>query len=556
MKNRLKRVLAVLVAICLLTLSSCATIRTYVDDYQSLDGSIIPDKGFRITANLEYEFEEQITEQIEERFEKMEELLEANNVVRALPFLLLFEKQVQDMFYVSDHATLCNIRYYANPQDEAAMNEYIRLSELYTDYSSRLLAMYRPIYESNYKYVFFGALSKAETQRILALADSFTGEVATLSKDRNDLIAEYRQLSMDSTEFNEKSAELYRQIVKKNNEIAVLSGYESYPEYAYDVVYSRDYTPEDARQMHTYVKEYIVPLANELNRELKDYAKNDPWGAKKLEEESNAIFNRVLDPITSNGEFGEYYSLQYYDADAFIDTWENHSVFGNADSYPVAFTTYLRYYDFPICYFGEGYQMRSTYIHEQGHFASFLDTVGGYSSMDLNEVHSQGNEWLYYSYLSDNCVDSGMYELIVKSLALEHCLNIIVSTACDMFEQRVYENADLSASEYDGVFNECVSKLGAAVLLEDNMTMNPSDYWHIAIVANSMYYLSYAVSLIPSIELYVIAEEEGLEEAAERYIALTEGDSEIEFQKALKKADLCSPFDEEVYTKLKAFFVK
>ncbi len=125
-----------------------------------------------------------------------------------------------------------------------------------------------------------------------------------------------------------------------------------------------------------------------------------------------------------------------------------------------------------------------------------------------------------------------------------------------MFEQRVYENADLSASEYDGVFNECVSKLGAAVLLEDNMTMNPSDYWHIAIVANSMYYLSYAVSLIPSIELYVIAEEEGLEEAAERYIALTEGDSEIEFQKALKKADLCSPFDEEVYTKLKAFFVK
>ncbi|MBQ8215492.1 MAG: hypothetical protein IJZ33_04470 [Clostridia bacterium] len=555
MKTIMKRCIALLVALSLLTLSSCSTIASYLDDYSLLDSAVKPDTEFRITADLVYEFDEQIPLQIEERFEKMEELLKANNVVRAIPFLLLFSAQAQDMFYVADHANLCNIRYYANPEDSAAMDEYLRLNQLYTDYSSRLLSMYRPIYESNYRHFFFGSLSKSDRKRILALADSFSGEVARITKERNDLISEYRSLSFEDQDFLFESGRIYEQIVKKNREIALLSDYDSYPDYAYDVVYSRDYTPEQAKKMHGYVKDYVVPMAKDLYEEIGAFAAKDPEGAKALEQEMSALFGKELTTSTANGELSDYYSLQYWDADSFIDKWENHSIFGDEESYPIAFTTYLRYYDFTLCYFGEGYQTISTCIHEQGHFAAFLETTGGYTSMDLNEVHSQGNEWLYYSYLGSLYEeDSSTYDMIVKSQAYEHFLNIIISTACDMFEQRVYADESLTYDQYDRVFDECVEELGATTILENSMSMKPSEYWHMAIIANSLYYLSYAVSLIPSIELYVIAQDQGLEEAADRYLALTEGSSDVTFGKALGDAELSSPFDEGVYIVLSQYF--
>lgn len=555
MKKNMKRISAMILVISVLFLTSCTAIKECVDDYRVISNAIVPDSELNLTSDLIFDFDERIPAQMEERFARMSDLLASNSVIRGVFFLALFNQQASDLAYIADHAGLANLRFYVDPQNNEAREEYLRLNKMYTDLSAQLLAMYRPIYESNFGFLLFGNMEDSQVDKLLALADSYTGEVAELIQERNDLVSLYQQLDSTSSEFLSESAEIYYEIVQINHEIAEQSSYESYAEYAYAVTYSRDYSTTEAKDLHGYVRDYIVPLAKDLYFDIRTTAMENPALAQRLSEELIAVFEKQLTVSSANAEFSEYYALQYDDPDAFIDDWENYSVFGDENSYPIAFTLSLRYYNMPICYFGTGYQGISTLIHEMGHFDASYVTPGGYTSIDLNEVHSQGNEWLYYSYLKEKYQgDEEVYELLIKSKLYEHCLTIILSTACDMFEQRVYAAPETSAVEYDALFEDCIAELNAASILENSISIEPSSYWHLAIISNSMYYLSYAVSLIPSIELHLIAEQEGIERAAECYIALTDGNGEIAFQKALEDAGLSSPFKEDVYVRLSEFF--
>ena len=82
------------------------------------------------------------------------------------------------------------------------------------------------------------------------------------------------------------------------------------------------------------------------------------------------------------------------------------------------------------------------------------------------------------------------------------------------------------------------------------MGSNLTTYWHHAEVSNSMYYLSYAVSLVPSIEFFLIAKEEGLEKTAELYRDLCTVNEDASFLSTVLSVSLSSPFEEEVYKKI------
>ena len=79
------------------------------------------------------------------------------------------------------------------------------------------------------------------------------------------------------------------------------------------------------------------------------------------------------------------------------------------------------------------------------------------------------------------------------------------------------------------------------------MGSNLENYWHLAVISNSMYYLSYAVSLVPSIEFFLIAKERGFDHAAELYYDLCTVSADAPFHKTILDAGLSSPFKEEVF---------
>lgn len=544
MKSKiLKGFIALLLTFSLLILPSCSNLSPYIEDYVTIGNTVLPDTAFSLNEDLEYEFDEQIVTQIEERFVKLDELLAANNVLRGIPFFTLFALQTADIYYVGDHVQLCYLKFCVSPSENADyMEEYTRLQDLYTDYSSRLIRMYRPIYESAYRMFVFGSWEKSEIKKALALSDSYTDEIVALTKQRNELIAEYYELEQGSSNFLGRSAKIYDDIVMLGTQIATRLGYSGYAEYAYELVYARDYSPEEAKKLHGYVKNYIVPLA----KNLKSVAANDSFS-----KEYTNLMKKDLLSTQSVAHLSSYYDLLYTDGSDFVNTWQQNTVVGGENSYPGAYTISLNYYGQSICYYGDGYEDPFTVIHEQGHFSAALEMPGNFESIDLCEVHSQGNEWLYFAYLEEQ--DQAL-EKAKNVMLFDDCLTIIIATACDMFEQRVYDPNNAFLGSKDQLFKECLVELGAYEILENYMSVAPETYWHYALVANSMYYLSYAVSMIPAIEIYMTAKTVDLDTAAENYLSLSEGKMTIGFCKALEKADLSSPFEEAVYLEMKQYF--
>ena len=66
-----------------------------------------------------------------------------------------------------------------------------------------------------------------------------------------------------------------------------------------------------------------------------------------------------------------------------------------------------------MCYFGPGYQDMLTVLHELGHYGAMLINEGFDGSMDIAETHSQGNEYLFLSYLYTKR-HSATYDVLIK----------------------------------------------------------------------------------------------------------------------------------------------
>ena len=187
--------------------------------------------------------------------------------------------------------------------------------------------------------------------------------------------------------------------------------------------------------------------------------------------------------------------LSLFDAD--------NSFFGVAEgAHQGAFTTYLYNLNRPVCYFGPGYCGMDTIVHEMGHYYSYL--VNGTSDihMDLAEVQSQGNEWLFWYYLS-TVLSEDVAQTIYAYCMYDSLGTVIVSTMIDEFEQLCYERAITSSEEADAVMAEVKSRYGGDAWLSQNLT-DPDLYWRCVTVEQSVYYVSYSVSMLAAMQIPIV----------------------------------------------------
>ena len=77
--------------------------------------------------------------------------------------------------------------------------------------------------------------------------------------------SEYRNISEQLEQAqNQEAGEIYRELIRVRTEIAEEAGYDNYIDYAYEVVYNRDYSLEDIQQVWKSVKKTIVPMEDYL----------------------------------------------------------------------------------------------------------------------------------------------------------------------------------------------------------------------------------------------------------------------------------------------------
>lgn len=419
-----------------------------------------------------------------------------------------------------------------------------------------------------YTYYNYGQeLSQEEIDQLLQDAQVNSGNNETQDKIDN-IIDQYSQLDYNANNYTTQASKLYAQLVSLNNTLAKSFGYDDYMSYAYENVYYREYTPDQVATMRNYVKQYIAPLYNKIATENKKYT--------SLSKDADVDFYNALnyyslftDATATKGFKEAKIAIEYiYKYFQFLDNGNSsikfvnsvEALFANGNYFTGdgegAYTYWFDSYKKAVLYFNDpNYATTFTFVHEFGHYYENCHNGERNLSFDHCETQSQGNEMLLLAWLEQNKA-SGITDgyLATKYAQLENMLNtIIISTAVDEFEQAAYNNTygtgefkdGIAATKYQSLFETILDTYGVDTSSFD------TEYWSYVVFDNAGYYISYAMSALPAVEIYAKATTD-LNAAKTAYLKLFTYTSqdEITFTEALKAAGLDNPFSESLYTTL------
>ncbi len=416
---------------------------------------------------------------------------------------------------------------------------------------------------SSYKSFVFGDKTEEEIDDFIPHIESddekeIRLQLSNLESDYDDIMVQYENLSKDDTNYETKKSnleqqvrELYVDYVKQNQLLAQEYNYNNYMDYGYYEEHDRDYTTSESDLFSTYVSEIIYDKLEEVTNRLDDkdeLFKNDDFAA--FFKGNHTLYKKYFKA------FANKMSSKYNDT--YKHLW-NRGYFVFADSTSLnskqgAFTTYLpgSEFDDPILYFGPKYQNIMSVVHEFGHYYFYYSCNGNaLLSLDLAETHSQSNELLFLDYFyNESDYDKDVLNNI-KNYKLKDCLStILLCTVIDQFEQDVYEKDvnTLSSDQFDQIMYDVCDRMGGYENIKRLVGTDPQTYWKRVVVGSPSYYISYATSLVSSLELYSICTE-SFNSAKNKYEKLIHYDyeEELKYLDVLDYAGLSSPFEEETF---------
>lgn len=438
--------------------------------------------------------------------------------------------------------SIAMILHYSHMSDEALETQYLDSVEICTQAHDAYMQMVKRVYLSDTpaKDVLFEGWTEQDFADLMA----YNQQIAQLQQRNAEIGVAYR-----TTEDDDLKITLYIEFIQNNNTIAQTYGYDNYYTYAYESVYDRDYDADSVDQLRQYAKLYLGDLYDTslTNFYYSFYENLNNRNRKALE---SFLFDDY-DTLNTN------YVQLYLDSlagtmGAHIDTMLKYdSLFTDAyDAQEGAFTTAIGQRSF--CYFGPGYASVMTVIHEGGHYYASRYADLNSIPLDLAEVHSQGNEWLFTSFLKDH-MQSGPYQALVNYKLYENVATILICLMVDEFEQIVY-TTDLNgfgAEDFDAIMNHVALQYFPDGDVSDMLT-DMNSYWRMVVVDQPVYYISYAVSAIASISLYTAAERDYDHAMAAYQKLCQEPLLEAGFLGNITAAGLLSPFDETFYQQLQA----
>ena len=469
---------------------------------------------------------------------------------------------------------LAMVAYYCDMDNTELEETYSYMMDYQTAVVAKFYTLSRPFYDSCYRDFYYYGMTEEEINAFLFDSDAVSNPEYTALKERNNAI-EVEFLALTSTT-GDDILTLYAEFAENNNKMARIMGYDNYLEYAYENVYSRDYTYEDVAELSEYVKTYLSPVFNKLYT---------TWStlAGYTEEDLAVYHSQVTNPFFSTLE-GNTHVNNYIDLMAFTSNPDKNITFsdefnklmgdGNMfrGEYEGAFVTTIYTPNLPIAYFGKGYDNCFTVIHEFGHYmnevySSEIYASGEYSqSYDLLEMHSQGDELLYLCYLDKNVEMPEVAHTMIETYALVNMFySALAGMTVDTFEQAIYLgeydglNADvimadgvITSDEYDYLYTSICEDYGVADALDG--------YWRYGMTITSpCYYVSYSMSAISVLQLYEVANTQGFDVAKDQYLKLftyVDQDPAMGMEDILAYAGMLSYKDEQLYVNLNEYFVK
>lgn len=337
---------------------------------------------------------------------------------------------------------------------------------------------------------------------------------------------------------NQEAGQIFLEQLKIREQIATRLGYKNYSDYCYDS-YGRDYTPDEVRSLHAAVKKYIAPVyiyVNDRNdtSALADTTFDEQSFLNKLQTAARD-FSPILDEPVQYLMRNDLYDFSY-----------------SSNKMDNSFTTYLSDYRAPFIFSqwtGESTDI-STVLHELGHFTNYYHNAAvGYSAtdnLDLAEIDSQALVLLMTKYFDSFY---GVYAQDAKTdVLLDAMYSLLSGCMEDEFQQEIYLHPDMSLSQINSLYKKLAVEYG----LDDVYGFTGTEWVLISHTFQTpLYYISYAVSIVPSLELFELAQKD--EEAAkEAYFSILMRDNYASFLEVLEENGLSSVFEDATIQRIAA----
>ena len=375
-------------------------------------------------------------------------------------------------------------------EEDAASDELLALLRQ----ENELVVRYQSLSQADPATVVDGASWTMRAARDAYLADPANGQ---------DYLSIYYDLYAKR---NETLGQIYLQLVAVRNLIARQYGYGNYAEYAYDALYFRDYSLDDAAVFRETVKRQLSPLFRILQLAVRCGVFTDGTSYGYMGQE--ALLDAVapcMEALSSELAASFAYMRSCHLVDLEFSRSKLSTTF--TVSLPGRNTGYVN-----LTRQGNNRDLFSL-IHEFGHFNAFsrYARTGCYDAL---EVHSQGLEALCLNYAdqlfgADARAQSG-YELY----QLLHS----VMTGC------AYDELQLYAYTTDGLTLDALNRKSAELCAQYVLqSSGPEgvDYSWVEIThsfESPMYYISYATSAFAALQLWLRSRTAGVDEAADLYL--------------------------------------
>lgn len=288
------------------------------------------------------------------------------------------------------------------------------------------------------------------------------------------------QSALSDTLYREM-AELLIRLVQLRQEMADYLGYPDYPTLAYDLYYSRDYTPEQAiaymnRVADTLHDPYVALLTGFDTKAMESYCSEEDT-FRYMQQTAKAMGGTIAKAFSYLRQY-DLYDISYSDNKA-----------------PTSYEIYIWNYYAPFVFISP-YMDQSdklAFAHEFGHFAADYSYDGSFAGIDIAEIHSQAMEYLSLCYGKDTQV------LADYKLADSLCI-YMEQSAYSLFEHQLYnlKGDQLTVENVLNLLRTVGTKCGF-----DAISWDPREYVTVQhFFTDPMYVVSYVVSNDLALQIY------------------------------------------------------
>lgn len=365
-----------------------------------------------------------------------------------------------------------------------------------------------------------------------AYDEQSAGELLALGEQELKLERTYTQLCALGDATERELAEVYLELVAVRRELAARAGTPSYAEYAYRAYYSRDYTPADAQSIWKTAKEDFAPLLEKYSDGITQKLLQSGLAGRLDCSEAAVLQALAYGAAHMSPEIDR--AAQYLLQNGLYD------LSCSEEKVEMGYTAYLYSYDVPFIFnspYGTYVDYSDTF-HEFGHFLSAFyhkeDPLYGATDFDLSELQSQGMEVMFLQFYDDLF---GQDAALLRAWVLQNLVyGVVMGAMYDEFQQRVYAQSELSLEGLLETFCAVYEEYGFPLYEGYEYAW----VWVLHNFQQPFYYISYAVSAIAALGLYVRALD-APGEAMDAYLRVARmSDEEYYLTDALREAGLAN----------------